>query len=242
MRRIGYVRTSTKQQLLDLQLAAMSEAGIDNVRTEQASGARDDRPVLAEVLAELEPGDTLTVWRLDRLGRSLPHLLGIVEDLAARGVNFESLHDKIDTSNATGRLIFHIMAALSEFERDLTRERINAGLDAARARGQRLGPPTVMTPSRRRLVEELLARGTPRAEIARAVGISRATLYRHMADVGLPVSHANETRWPDGPAAVDLADLDAEIERLASEGWSTRRIARRVCPHHATVARRLGQT
>jgi DNA invertase Pin-like site-specific DNA recombinase len=183
MRHIGYVRTSTTRQLLDLQLAAMAEAGVTDVRHEQASGARDDRPVLAALLSKLEPGDTLTVWRLDRLGRSTQHLLSTVAELGDRGVHFESLHDKIDTSSATGRLVFHVLAAISEFERDLATERIRAGLDAARTRGQRLGPPTVMTPSRRRLVAELLERGTPRAEIARAVGISRATLYRHLGEV-----------------------------------------------------------
>jgi hypothetical protein len=101
--------------------------------------------VLAECLAALQSGDTLVIWRLDRLGRSLPHLLQVVEDLGNRGVGFESLHDRVDTTSATGRLVFHIMAALSQFERDLTRERILAGLEAARARGQKLGPRTKLT-------------------------------------------------------------------------------------------------
>jgi DNA invertase Pin-like site-specific DNA recombinase len=182
--RIGYARTSTVRQLLDLQVDALLKAGVveQDIHREQASGAKDDRPVLAECLAALQPGDTLVVWRLDRLGRSLPHLLQVVADLGKRGINFESLHDRIDTSSAGGRLVFHILASLSEFERDLTKERINAGLAAAKARGQKLGPPTVMTASRRRLVDELLERGTPRAEIARAVGIGRATLYRYLAE------------------------------------------------------------
>jgi DNA invertase Pin-like site-specific DNA recombinase len=184
MRR-GYVRTSTKRQHLDLQLDAMKAAGVatENVYTEQVSGVRADRPVLAKVLADLEPGDTLVIWRLDRLGRSLPHLLAVVDDLGSRGVGFESLHDKIDTDSATGRLLFHVLASLAEFERDLTTERIHAGLDAARARDQKLGPKTVMTPSRIRAAAKLLAEGMDRAEVARSVGVSRATLYRHLAEI-----------------------------------------------------------
>jgi DNA invertase Pin-like site-specific DNA recombinase len=147
------------------------------------SGVRDDRPVLAECLAALQSGDTLVIWRLDRLGRSLPHLLQVVEDLGNRGVGFESLHDRVDTTSATGRLVFHIMAALSQFERDLTRERILAGLEAARARGQELGPRTKLTPAKRRAIADMLQRGVPRAEIARAVGIGRATLYRYLGEI-----------------------------------------------------------
>jgi DNA invertase Pin-like site-specific DNA recombinase len=183
MRRIGYVRTSTTRQHLDPQLAAMAAAGILDIRHEQASGARDDRPVLAALLAELEPGDSLTVWRLDRLGRSTQHLTTTVRDLGERGVHFESLHDRIDTSTATGRLIFHVLAAIAEFERDLTTERIHAGLEAARTRGQRLGRRSVMTPSRQRVVREMLERGESVAEVARATGVSRATLYRHLGEL-----------------------------------------------------------
>jgi DNA invertase Pin-like site-specific DNA recombinase len=161
----------------------MAGAGITDVRHEQASGARDDRPVLATLLAELEPGDTLTVWRLDRLGRSTQHLLSVVAELGERGVHFESIHDRIDTGSATGRLVFHILAALAEFERELTRERINAGLDAARTRGQRLGRRSVMTPSRQRVIREMLDRGESVAEVARATGVSRATLYRHLGQL-----------------------------------------------------------
>ena len=181
----GYVRTSTRHQNLDLQLAALRAAGVadQDIYREQVSSARDDRPMLAQCLAALEPGDTLVIWRLDRLGRSTRHLLETVESLHARGVGFESLHDRVDTTSATGRLVFHVLAALSQFERDLTTERINAGLDETRARGQRLGRPVSMTPAKRRAVADMLARGESRAEIARAIGVSRATLYRHLAEI-----------------------------------------------------------
>ena len=185
MTRFGYVRTSTTRQLLDPQLEAMAGAGIpdEDIYREQASGTRDDRPVRAQVLAMLQPGDTFTVWRLDRLGRSTQDLLTVVSELGERGVHFESLHDRIDTSTATGRLIFHILAALAEFERELTRERINAGLEAARTRGQRLGRRTVVTPSTQRVIKEMLDRGESVAEIARAVNVSRATLYRRLDEI-----------------------------------------------------------
>jgi DNA invertase Pin-like site-specific DNA recombinase len=182
MTRYGYVRTSTTRQLLDLQLEAMAGAGIadQHVYREQASGARDDRPVRAQVLAMLQPGDSVTVWRLDRWGRSTQDLLSTVTELGERGVHFESLNDHIDSSSATGRLIFHILAALAEFERSLTTERINAGLNAARTRGQQLGRRSVMTPSRQRVVRQMLEDGESVAEVARATGVSRATLYRHL--------------------------------------------------------------
>jgi DNA invertase Pin-like site-specific DNA recombinase len=182
-RRVGYVRTSTRRQHRDLQLDAMARTGVTEIYEEQLSGSDDSRPVLAECLASLHPGDVLVVWRLDRLGRSVRHLLATVGDLAEQGVGFESLHDKIDTTSATGRLVFHVLAAISEFERALTTERIQAGVDAARDRGKRWGPKTVMTPERTRAVRSLLAEGVSKADVARAVGISRATLYRHLENL-----------------------------------------------------------
>jgi DNA invertase Pin-like site-specific DNA recombinase len=184
-RRVGYVRTSTRRQHRDLQLDAMRNAGITEIFEEQMSGGDDSRPVLATCIASLNPGDVLVVWRLDRLGRSTRHLVCTVEDLDAAGIGFESLHDHIDTTSATGRLIFQVLAAISEFERALTTERIQAGVDAARGRGKRWGPKTVMSAERRRAVAQLLADGASKSEVARAIGVSRATLYRHLEAIEL---------------------------------------------------------
>src|ERR671926_1866836 len=129
---IGYARVSTGEQTLDLQLDALARAGCGKVFTETASGAKADRPVLAEALAYLREGDTLVVWRLDRLGRSLQHLIATVGALAERGVGFRSLTEQIDTTSSGGKLIFHVFGALAEFERFLIRERTNACLAAAR--------------------------------------------------------------------------------------------------------------
>jgi DNA invertase Pin-like site-specific DNA recombinase len=140
---IGYARVSTGEQTLDLQLDALKAAGCGKVYQETASGARAERPVLDEVLSYLRKGNTLVVWRLDRLGRSLKHLIEVVAALAERGIGFKSLTEQIDTTTPGGKLIFHVFVfgALAEFERDLIRERTHAGLAAARARG-RLGGPT----------------------------------------------------------------------------------------------------
>src|ERR671917_2418146 len=133
---IGYARVSTEEQTLNLQLDALHAAGCEQIFTDWVSGARAERPGLANALGHLREGDTLVVWRLDRLGRSLPHLIETVTALAARGVGFRSLTESIDTTHSGGKLIFHIFGALAEFERDLIRERTRAGLAAARARGR----------------------------------------------------------------------------------------------------------
>src|SRR5574338_1233398 len=138
---IGYARVSTGEQTLALQLDALNAAGCGTVYEETASGAKADRPVLAEVLAYLRPGDTLVVWRLDRLGRSLQHLIDVVAQLAERGIGFKSLTEQIDTTTPGGKLIFHVFGALAEFEREIIRERTQAGLQAARARGRQGGRP-----------------------------------------------------------------------------------------------------
>src|SRR5690348_9395311 len=138
---IGYARVSTGEQTLDLQLDALTRAGCAKVFTETASGANAERPILAEALSYLRPGDVLVVWRLDRLGRSLQHLIAVVAELAERGIGFKSLGEQIDTTTAGGKLVFHVFGALAEFERDLIRERTQAGLAAARARGRVGGRP-----------------------------------------------------------------------------------------------------
>ncbi len=179
---IGYARVSTGEQTLDLQLDALTKAGCGKVFTETASGAKADRPVLEEVLAYVRSGDTLVVWRLDRLGRSLPHLIETVAALRERGIGFKSLTEQIDTTTPGGKLIFHVFGALAEFERDLIRERTHAGLAAARARGRTGGRPTKLADPRTLALARALYDGgtTDVATICQTLGISRATLYRHL--------------------------------------------------------------
>ena len=143
--KIGYARVSTNQQDEALQLDALQKAGADRVFIDRASGTLTDRPGLTSALECARPGDSLIVWRLDRLGRSLRHLIDTVGNLERRGVAFVSLTEQINTSTPGGRLIFHVFGALAEFERDLIRERTMAGLAAARARGRVGGRPTVWT-------------------------------------------------------------------------------------------------
>src|SRR5215204_2922694 len=177
---IGYARVSTGEQTLDLQLDALTKAGCGKVFTETASGATSDRPLLKEALAYARSGDTIVVWRLDRLGRSLQHLIATVTALKDRGIGFRSLTEQIDTTTSGGKLIFHVFGALAEFERDLIGERTHAGLAAARARGRTGGRPRKLAdPKQLALAKRLYADGeTDVATICRTLGISRATLYR----------------------------------------------------------------
>jgi DNA invertase Pin-like site-specific DNA recombinase len=177
---IGYARISTGDQTLDLQQDALAAAGCEKVFTETASGATSDRPQLVEALAYTRPGDTLVVWRLDRLGRSLQHLIATVAELHERGIGFRSLTEQIDTTTSGGKLIFHVFGALAEFERDLIRERTHAGLAAARARGRTGGRPRKLAnPRQLALARRLYEDGeTDIATICQTLGISRATLYR----------------------------------------------------------------
>ena len=147
---------------------------------ETASGAKADRPALAEALEYIRPGDTLVVWRLDRLGRSLKHLIAVVGELQERGIGFKSVTEQIDTTTPGGKLIFHVFGALAEFERDLIRERTQAGLAAARARGRKGGRPKKLAdPKQLALARSLYEGGqTDIATLCRTLGISRATLYR----------------------------------------------------------------
>jgi len=179
---LGYARVSTGEQELGLQHDALTAAGCARIFSDTASGALRDRPELARVLDHLRAGDTLVVWRLDRLGRSLRHLIDTVSMLAQRGVGFRSLQESIDTTTPGGRLVFHVFAALAEFERDLIRERTNAGLAAARARGRKGGRPSVMTPDKLAVAREMYASGEHTvAAIAAILGVSRASIYRHLA-------------------------------------------------------------
>lgn len=178
--RIGYARVSTDDQTLDLQLDALKDC--EAVYQEKASGKSKERPELEHCLKALRAGDTLVVWRLDRLGRSLPDLVQIVTALEERGIGFESLTEKIDTTSATGKLTFHVFAALAEFERNIIRERTRAGLDAARARGRKGGRKPALNERQVREIRALLADPEIQVgEVARKYGVSRTTLYKYNA-------------------------------------------------------------
>jgi DNA invertase Pin-like site-specific DNA recombinase len=195
---IGYMRVSKADgsQTTDLQRDALIEAGVEatHLYEDQASGKRDDRPGLAACLKALREGDTLVVWKLDRLGRDLRHLINTVHDLTGRGVGLKVLTGQgaaIDTTTAAGKLVFGIFAALSEFERELIKERTMAGLSAARARGRHGGRPFKMTAAKLRLA--MAAMGQPETKVndlCQELGITRQTLYRHVAPDG--------TLRPDG--------------------------------------------
>jgi DNA invertase Pin-like site-specific DNA recombinase len=177
---LGYARVSTTDQQPHLQVDALERAGCYWVFTETASGARTDRPTLEQLLDQLRPGDTLVVWKLDRLGRSLRHLVDTVTGLAERDIGFQSLQEAIDTTTPGGKLVFHVFAALAEFERDLIRERTHAGL-AARTRGRHGGRPSVLTAHKLQVAQEMYASGQYSvAAIAMTLGVSRASIYRHV--------------------------------------------------------------
>jgi len=196
--RIGYARVSTDDQNLDLQRDALLKAGCGPIYEEAASGKSADRPELEQCRKALRAGDTLVVWRLDRLGRSLPDLVQIVAELEQQGVAFESLTEKIETSSAAGKLVFHVFAALAEFERNLIRERTHAGLAAARARGRKGGRKPALTPQQVREIKALLRDPSiPVASIADRYGVSRATIYKH-AGADVPARHQSGPR--SGPA------------------------------------------
>lgn len=174
---IGYARVSTAEQDLALQFDALAKAGCARVFEDTASGATADRPGLTAALAFAREGDVLVVWKLGRLGRSLPHLIETVNALEARGVGFRSLTEAIDTTTPGGRLIFHIFGALGQFERDLIRERTRAGLDAAVARGRRGGRRPVVTEEKLRRARTLMAQGLTVREVAARIKVGKTALY-----------------------------------------------------------------
>ena len=177
---IGYARISTKDQNLDAQLDALTDAGCERVFEEVASGARSDRPVLAEALAYARPGDTIVCLKLDRVARSLQHLTNMMASLEERKVGFKSLTEQLDTSSPGGRLIFHVFASVAQWELDTIRERTRVGLAAARKRGRIGGRPRSMTDDKLNAARRLLKSGTPAREVASAIEVSLATLYRHL--------------------------------------------------------------
>ena len=181
---IGYARVSTQDQTLDLQKDALEKIGCTKIFTDTASGAKAERKGLEEALTYVREGDTLVVWRLDRLGRSLKHLLETITKLNKRKIGFKSLTESIDTTTSNGRLIFNIFASLAEFERDLIRERTKAGLAAARARGRVGGSPkakTLNTPKKVAMAQSLYDnKNNSIDDICKTLNISRATLYRYI--------------------------------------------------------------
>ena len=182
--KLGYARVSTNEQDETLQLDALQSAGCERVFIDKASGKLESRPALDNLLGQARPGDALVVWRLDRLGRSLRHLIDVVRDLEGQGVALVSLTEAIDTTTPGGRLVFHVFGALAEFERELIHERTQAGLAAARARGRVGGRPTVWTQDKLRTARAMRDSGDyDVSSIAKVLGVSRASVYRAL---GLP--------------------------------------------------------
>jgi DNA invertase Pin-like site-specific DNA recombinase len=180
---IGYARVSTHDQNLDLQLDALIKAGCDttHIYKDTISGAKTERKGLEDALSHLRSGDTLVVWRLDRLGRTLKQLIELINDFNAQEVGFKSLQENIDTTTSGGKLVFHIFGALAEFEREVTRERTTAGLKAARARGRLGGRPRSLMPKQVALAQSLYdSRQHSIRAICETLHVSRATLYKHI--------------------------------------------------------------
>jgi DNA invertase Pin-like site-specific DNA recombinase len=177
----GYARVSTPDQDLGPQRDALARIGCTEVFEDCVSGARADRPGLSEAMRHLRRGDTLVVWKLDRLGRSLPHLIETVAAFGKRGIGFRSLTEGIDTATSNGRLVFHLFGALAEFERDLIRERTAAGLAAAAARGRKGGRRPVVTPEKLARAEALMAAGLTAREAAGRIRIGKTALYEALA-------------------------------------------------------------
>lgn len=175
---IGYARVSTQDQNLELQIEALYRAGCSKIFEDKISGSRMQRPGLAKTLEQLREGDTLVVWKLDRLGRSAKHLVDLVTKLHKQGVHFSSLTDAIDTGTPSGRFFFHVMASLAEMERELTVERTRAGLEVARKLGRIGGRKRQMTDSKIESAKKLLSNGVLPRDVAKDLGVSIPTLYR----------------------------------------------------------------
>lgn len=183
--KIGYARVSTLEQNKDLQLDALKEAGCKKIFSDKASGAKADRPGLVDALKFARPGDSIVVWRLDRLGRSLKHLIEVVEDLEEKGIGFISLQEGFDTTTSGGKLIFQIFGALAEFEKNIIRERTKAGLEAARARGKKGGRKEKLKKDQVVTMKLMYdSRQHSIKEICQTMGISKPTFYRYMRKEG----------------------------------------------------------
>ena len=180
--KVGYARVSTQDQNLDLQLKALKGCG-KVFRDKGISGTQNNRPQLKRALKHLKSGDVLVVWKLDRLGRSLGHLIETVNALKDRGVGFASISESINTTTPGGKLFFHVMGALAEFERDLIVERTKAGIEAAKQRGQHLGRPKKLNATQLKHARKLIDDGTSRNEVARILDINPSTLYRNLQKI-----------------------------------------------------------
>ncbi|SEP42913.1 recombinase family protein [Nitrosovibrio sp. Nv6] len=179
--KIGYARVSTQDQDLALQIDALTKEGCEKIFQEKASGAQRDRPELKAALSYMREGDILIVWKLDRLARSMKQLIETVEDFERRGIGLKSLQDPVDTSSASGKLVFHIFAALAEFERGVIRDRTNAGLKSARERGRIGGRPRLLSNRDLQVAKALLKDpAITVAEVAKRLGVSISTLYNHL--------------------------------------------------------------
>lgn len=198
--KFGYARISTKEQSLDLQMDALKKAGCKEIFHEVVSGAKTERAELNRLLSTLRKGDVLVIWKLDRLGRSLKHLILLVHELIEKGIGLQSLNDPIDTTTSQGRLVFNIFACLAEFERDVIRERTQAGLKAARARGRTGGRPKGLSEQAKRTAiaaEALYKEGNLSvAEICDNLSISKATLYKYLKHRGVEVNSFNKRQRP----------------------------------------------
>lgn len=181
--KIGYARVSTGEQNLDLQRHALKKAGCRQIFEDQVSGTVSRRPGLDRTLETLKHGDVLVVWKLDRLGRSLSHLIGLIQELGEKGVGFRSLSENIDTTTAGGRLMFHLMGSLAEFERALIAERTKAGIAAARKRGVQVGRKKALTPAQIEYARTLIEKGDNPTAVAKILGVGRSTLYRTLHEL-----------------------------------------------------------
>ena len=206
--RIGYARVSTHDQNIEMQMRALRAAGCAKIHSDRGqAGASRSRPGLVRSLSELSAGDTLVIWRLDRLGRSLSHLIEVVDELGRKEIGLYSITESIDTASAGGILIFHIMGALAEFERALISERTKAGMSAARARGSAIGRPIKLMPGEVDAALEAMAKGLPLAAAARQFGVSRSTLYRSLRRGG---AYGPPAR-PPGAGAANRSLQDGRI-------------------------------
>jgi len=196
--RVGYARVSTKEQNVEMQVDALKKAQCEQIFEEVASGAKTARPVLDDLLSRLRPGDVLVIWKLDRLGRSLRHLVTLTNELLERQIGLVSLNDPIDTTTAQGRLVFNIFASLAEFERDLIRERTQAGLEAARARGRKGGRPRGLSKQAKATAmaaETLYREGELSVqEICHQLNISKPTLYSYLRHRGVKIGTQRASR------------------------------------------------